>query len=208
MKKIALVFLFALCSVCHCFSQIKQPAIRMISELSSKDPDVRDLLAFEGIDYYKIRFIGGEMMKSKSFHLTVREIWNGKVISDTTVFNSKDIGIKSFETVNDTVLYMRVMGKHDSDSTLRLTFSFPRFSITKDYKALNSDEYSLRNVAEESKLDVGYDNKFYLLTYILPYEREDGSKSWCAVGSSGKDIENWGKKFGVKHYLVFEMKFN
>jgi len=65
----------------------------------------------------------------------------------------------------------------------------------------------LRNLADESNLKIDYDKEFYLLAYILPYEREDGSKSWCEVGTSGKDVENWGKKFGIKHYLLFEMKF-
>jgi hypothetical protein len=51
-----------------------------------------------------------------------------------------------------------------------------------------------------------FDEKFYLLAYILPYEK-DGTKYWCAVESSGKDIENWGKEFNIEHYLVFEMLF-
>jgi hypothetical protein len=41
----------------------------------------------------------------------------------------------------------------------------------------------------------------------LPYKREEGSRSWCDVGISGDDIEKWGEKFGVKHYFIFEMKF-
>lgn len=53
---------------------------------------------------------------------------------------------------------------------------------------------------------IEYGKKFYLLAYILPYENE-GTKYWCAVENSGKDIENWGKEFGIKHYLVFEMIF-
>jgi hypothetical protein len=57
-------------------------------------------------------------------------------------------------------------------------------------------------------MTIGYNKKFYLLTYILPYERQDGSKSWCDVGADGMDIENWGQKFGIKHYLIFEMKFD
>ena len=84
---------------------------------------------------------------------------------------------------------------------------FARFGVTKQYKAIKSDEYSLRNLADESKLQIGYNQPFHFLAYILPYKRADGSKSWCEVGSNGKDIENWGEKFGIKHYLLFEMKF-
>jgi hypothetical protein len=55
-------------------------------------------------------------------------------------------------------------------------------------------------------MEIGYGKKFYFMAVILPFERADGSKSWCDVGSSGKDIANWGKKFGIKHYLLFEMR--
>ena len=88
-----------------------------------------------------------------------------------------------------------------------MTFKFPRFSITKEFDAIETDDYSLRNIAEESNMTIRYDEHFYLLAYILPYEREDGSKSWCDIGTSGNDIENWGERFGIKHYLLFEMKF-
>ena len=37
----------------------------------------------------------------------------------------------------------------------------------------------------------------------LTYHSADNS----AVDNSGKNIDTWGKEFGIKHYLVFEMKF-
>jgi len=88
-----------------------------------------------------------------------------------------------------------------------MTFKIGRIGFTREFDAIESDEYSLRNLADESNLQIGYNEEFYLLAYILPYKREDGSKSWCDVGTSGDDIEKWGEKFGIKHYLLFEMKF-
>lgn len=178
----------------------------MISDYSSENQEIRDILQFEGIEYLKIKFIGQEL-KDKSYKITVKEIWDGKTLRDTTVFDSKSIGIEQFENVNDTILDLKVISKLTHKNKLKMTFKFPRFSITKEFDAIDTDEYSLRNIAEESKMKIGYNEKFYLLAYILPYEREDGSKSWCQVGTSGKDIENWGEKFGIKHYLLFEMLF-
>lgn len=196
--------------VCLIFNQLsfgqKAGDLKMISNYSSDNPEIRDLLQFEGIEYLKLKFIGKEL-KDKSYHLTVKEIWDGKIVRDTTVFDSKTIGIEQFEKVNDTVLHLKVVSKLTSKNKLKMTFKFPRFSITREYDAIETDDYSLRNISEESKMEIGYDKKFYLLAYILPYERKDGSKSWCDVGSSGKDIEKWGEKFGIKHYLLFEMKF-
>ena len=137
----------------------------------------------------------------------MKEIWNGNVKSETTVFDSKEMAEMSLDKVNDTVLKLKVMANITSNNKLKVSFMFPRFGIARQYKAIKSDEYSLRNLADESKLPIGYDKPFHFLAYILPYKRADGSKSWCEVGSSGKDIENWGKKFGIKHYLLFEMKF-
>ena len=41
---------------------------------------------------------------------------------------------------------------------------------------------------------------------LLPYEK-DGYKQYCAVESSDIEIESWGKEFGIKHYILFEMNF-
>ena len=184
----------------------KTSGLKMESEYSSDNEEIRDILSFEGIDYMKLKF-SGDQLKGKSYQLSVKEIWDGKIVSDTTVIDSKSIGVKQFETLSDTVFKIKVISKHTVDNQLKMTFKFPRFSITKKYDAIDSDNYSLRNLVDESNLEIGYDKSFYLLAYILPYEREDGSLSWCDVGTSGDAIEKWGEKFGIKHYLLFEMKF-
>lgn len=206
MKQIFLlaVAIFSISSITA--QQFLSGELKMTSDVSSDNSEIRDILDFQGIEYYKIKFTGKELA-NKSYHITVKEIWNGKIKSDTTVFNSADIGIEQFEKINDTVLDFRVVSKLTHENKLKLSFMFNRFRVTKEYDALDSNQYSLRNVAEESNLPIGYNKKFYLLAYILPYKREDGSSSWCEVGTSGKDIENWGKKFGIEHYLLFEMKF-
>ena len=204
MKKITVLIYFLTTGLL--FSQNTDSELRLISEYASKNPEIRDILQFEGIEYLKLQFTGKEL-KDKSYHVTVKEIWDGKIIRDTTVFNSKTIGIEQFQKVNDTVLNLKVIAKLTHKNKLRMTFRFPRFGITKEFDAIETDEYSLRNIAKEGNMDIGYNEKFYLLAYILPYEREDGSKSWCDVGTSGKDVEKWGEKFGIKHYLLFEMKF-
>ena len=180
--------------------------LKMETDYSSEDQEIRDILSFEGIDYMKLKF-EDKNLKGKSYKLTVKEIWDGKIKSESTVFDSKNLGLPEFEKLSETELKFRLISKRTNDNKLKMTFKFPRFSITKQYDALNSDDYSLRNIAHESNLELKYNEEFYLFAYILPYEREDGSKSWCEVGTAGKDLENWGKRFGIKHYLLFEMKF-
>ncbi|MDO1499968.1 hypothetical protein Q2T40_07475 [Winogradskyella maritima] len=180
--------------------------LKMEVDYGSNNAEMSDVLQFEGIDYQKLKF-EGEKLKGKSYKIKVKEIWNGKLKSESVVLDSKDFGVKEFETLKESLMKMRIISKRTQDNKLKMTFKFPRFSITKAYDAIDSDEYSLRNIAEESNLELNYNEPFYLLAYILPYEREDGSKSWCEVGTAGKDLENWGKRFGIEHYLLFEMKF-
>lgn len=65
-------------------------------------------------------------------------------------------------------------------------------------------DYSLRSLHRGLVIEPG--TRFYALAYILPYEA-DGSKIYCAVDTSGKDVESWGKEFGIPHFLIFEMSF-
>lgn len=214
MKKLPLILLLL---INYAFAQVKdatiitkisvpQAGLKMTSTYGFKETEMLDWMRFERIDYYQIKFVGADL-KTKNYTISVKEIWNGKARSESTVISSKDLKENGLDLVGDTVLTMKVMGKLTADKKLKLSFMFPRFSTTKEYKALNSSEYSLRNLADESKLPIGYGEKFNFMAYILPYERKDGSKSWCEVGGSGKDIENWGKKFGIKHYLLFDLKF-
>jgi len=188
------------------FGQKFENELKMISDYSSDNSELHDILEFEGIEYYKIQFVGKEL-KNKSYHLTVKEIWGGKIVSDSTIINTAKIPYEQLRKVNDTILNIKVISKLTEKNKLKMTFKLPQFMITREFDAIDTNDYSLRNIAEESQMKIGYNKKFYLLAYILPYKREDGSKSWCDVGASGNDIENWGTKFGIKHYLLFEMKF-
>ncbi len=184
---------------------LAQSDVKMKSDYSSDNPEIRDILQFEGIEYLKLSFTGKDLA-NKSYHLTVKEIWDGKVKSDSTIMNSAKNPFHNFRKINDSIFKLKIISKLTDDNKLKMTFRFPRFSTTREFNAIETNEYSLRNVAETSKSEIKYGEKFYLLAYILPYEK-DGYKYYCAVENSGKDIENWGKEFGIKHYLVFEMKF-
>jgi len=200
------LLIVSILSISLSFSQTeKSEGITMISNYSSDNSEIRDILQFEGIEYMKLTF-KGKNLADKGFHLTVKEIWDGKVKTDSTIMNSSKIGIQQFEKINDTVFNLKIISKLTNDNKLKMTFKFPRFSTSRKFDAINSEDYSLRNVAEAGGTGIKYGEKFYLLAYILPYEK-DGGKYWCAVETSGMDIENWGIKFGIKHYLVFEMIF-
>lgn len=180
--------------------------LKMKSEFGSSNKELFDILHFENIDYYKINFSGKDL-NNKTYRITVKEIWGGNVKSESVVFDSKEMAEMGLDKVNDTTLSLKVISKLTPKNKIKVSFVFNRFSNTKEYDAMENGEYSLRDLVNESKLPICYGKKFYFMAVIMPYKRSDGSKSWCEVGSNGKDIENWGKNFGIKHYLIFEMKF-
>ena len=183
-----------------------QSQLKMTSEYV-ENKELSDILHFEGIDYFKIGFIGGEELKNKSYSIRAKEFRNGNLTLDTLIVNTKSIGVERLKTINDTVLNISVIAKQTLENKLKIMFNFSGFSTTREFETIETDDsYSLRNLADESDLPIKYNERFYLLAYILPYDLGNGFKSFCEVGQNGEDAENWGKKFGVKHYLLFEMK--
>lgn len=176
--------------------------IQMKSDSYSENRTITDLMRFDNIDYYTTKFTGAAL-KGKEYYLVAKEIWDGKVRKIDTIFNSATnsyIGKIENDSVN-----LRVMAGKSSDKSLKIKFLFDRFEIQKEYKSTRSEDYSLRDFGTHFPIVSG--KPFYAFAYILPYEDKQGNKYWCAVESSGKDIEIWGKEFGIRHYILFEMQF-
>lgn len=98
----------------------------------------------------------------------------------------------------------RIIAKKFTDDKLKVFFKFDKFGNERFYNATNSLDYSLRDVVRQMKIGAG--KSFPAFAYILPYEH-NGLKMWCAVDSSGKDVDSWGEEFGIKHYLIFDVLF-
>ena len=180
--------------------------IKVISE-KVENQELVDFFRFERIQYEKLSFTSKEL-KGKTFRLSVKEIWDGEVTKDSTFFDSRNAdnnlppGYTFTVSINDTISTMRVISKMTEDCKLKMQFSFAGCSLTKNFDAISSNDYSLRKAIERKTVEFG--RKFYAFVYMLPYEK-DNMKHYCAVETSGKEIETWGKEFGIKHYLIFEM---
>ncbi|WP_276359629.1 hypothetical protein [Daejeonella sp. H1SJ63] len=180
-------------------SSAQQP-VKMHSEYGSKNQDVARLLEFQGIDQYRSSF-NGESLKGRHFLLTVKSIWGGELTRNDTIMNTVQYG--DFAKISTDSLEVFVTGARVGDE-LKVNFRFPKVVITRKYKAVSSDDYSLRAVGDQMVFKPGVTVPAYV--FMLPYENGDG-KYYCTVQQSGGKVEDWGKKFKLKHYLVFEMKF-
>jgi hypothetical protein len=199
MNKVTLLAIPFLLSI-GTFAQIDTADVKMISEYGSKNSEITNLMQFQNIDYFNVKFVG-QHLQDKYFLLVCKEVWDGKIKKIDTLFNSKENShVGKIET--DT-LSLVTFGTNTNDK-LKLFFRLPKVGINRKFDAIVTDDYSLR--ATGSDIKIKYNKDFTAFAYILPYEA-DGWKMYCAVAQSGVNIAEWGKKFHIKHYLIFDMKF-
>lgn len=193
--------LLAIANITFCNAQQKlKGPIAMTSKIYSDNNEIMDLMRFDNVNYFKTLFKGDSLVKKK-FTITAKEFWKGKLTKIDTLLNKsifEYVGVNKADS-----LPLRVISSN-AGKEIRIKFIFDHFETEHTFKGLKTNDYSLRDFGTE--LPITPNKPFYAFAYILPYEK-DGSKYWCAVESSGKDIETWGTEFGIKHYILFEMNF-
>ena len=198
------VLLFALSNMAHAQLANEASRINLSVKYGSAHADVQDILSFENIDLFKLAFKGEPLINS-DFILVAKEIWNGKITKVDTLFSSAEDYQEN--TITSDSLYLKVIGKKRIGKELKMLIKFPWFSLDRKFNAVDSEDYSLRILKRDKNTPIQLNSPFNLLAYMLPYE-EKGWKKYCAVEDSGVDVENWGKRFGIEHYLVFQMEFH
>lgn len=176
-------------------------SVKMVADYGSDNSEITQILMFQNIDYFRVKFIG-EGLTGKYFSVYCKEMWDGEVRKIDTVVTAETQ--KRIGKISGDTLTLIVFGDREDDK-LKLFFRFPMVGFNKKYDALITDDYSLRAVGMDA--DIQFNKPFPAFAYILPYE-VDGWKLWCEVDSSGANVEAWGKKFNIKHYLIFEFNFH
>jgi hypothetical protein len=206
MKKILLLFSLALLFPFLTFGQSAPSAsISMVNNDAEIDTDLRYITNFLAIEYKKISFLG-EGLNGKSFRIVATEIWNGEIVDSTTVIDTSEFPAVHLQKISGEEYELRVISKLTEENKLRMMFRFPSFSTTREFDAVDTNEYSLRQADLLNIKEIQPGETFFLLNYILPYE-ENGVKHYCSVGQSGSDVFNWGREFDLEHYIVFTMTF-
>lgn len=200
MKTYAFI-LSAIASLGISIASSAQSDVKMTTKGSFDNKEMRQLLQFHNMDYYDVKMAGP--LTDRNFTIVSKEIWKGKIKKIDTIFDSRLYEI--FRIKSDTLKFTAIAGKTD-ERNLRVQFGFDRFSIVRNYKSTKSSAYSLRDFGRQLPITLG--KSFYAFAYILPTKHADGSSSWCEVEAAGDDIENWGQKFDIEHYLLFEMTFH
>jgi len=180
--------------------KIAEGAMEMTADYGPANKETQMIADFQGVEYYKVK-ITGKQLKAAKVLLYCKEMWNGKVKKVDTLIKKQDL--KNLFDVKGDTLSFAVLGRR-VDGKLQTLFRFPRLGVNKKYQSLKTDNYSLRVLGNQYKIE--WNKPFPAFAYILPYEK-DGWLMYCAVDQSGEKVEGWGKKFGIKHYLIYEMAF-
>lgn len=184
------------------------------------DKDLSMISELSNIQYIAIE-CSDKKMQGKKFMMVLDEYENGKRIrrdaSDlsckTDTFKmlvGKDTMYHLFDGCQsitfrpeDTVYKIRFAGKLQNN-VFKLTEANPGLSRTHILKG--TEDYSLRSMdcSTEGILTIALSTLTPVIAYTPPFEAGNKVGDYCILGT--EDVQNWFKKFGVKHYYVFNLK--
>lgn len=182
-----------------------QEQISMRIDESTNNADIQRLYRFEDIGTEKFTFKGNGL-NEKNFRLICKEFKNGNLKNTSTIFNSAED--EYFRIKNDSLQFY-VFTKIEGND-LKIQFQFNGFGSTKKYPIQSplKDDYVLKDfLGVQRQVNINLNEPHYVLTYMTPYMREDGSATYCEVAQSGTPPEELGKKYAIPHYFLIEISF-
>lgn len=202
MKNLLLLLLASVLLVSSIFAQSD---IRMRTEYGSENIDLRSVLYFEGVGLDKMIFSGNDL-KGRDFQISVKMFVKGRLTKNEVVFDSKE---DDYFKIKSDKFTFRILTKTTSEHTAKFQFQFNGFSKLKEYKvAANQQEFATKTfLGSKTDVAIPLNAHTYILTYMMPYLKEDGSKQYCEVAQSGVNPEDFGTKYAIPTYFLIDIKF-
>jgi hypothetical protein len=172
---------------------------------SVSDPDMVGLLRFENIEVYKLKF-EGESLTGKSYELRIKRFEKGKLVLNQLSMDSAELG--PLGEVSKGNLTFSVYSKADGNRA-KIAFQFDRFGTDRKLDCTPSKfDYVMKNfLGAENTMPIPVGKETYILAYLLPHEKPDGSSSYCEVAQSGLDPEKLWDAYKVPCYFLVSIKF-
>jgi hypothetical protein len=182
-----------------------QSDIKMRVAYGTDNDDLMSFLYFENIGLAKMMF-SGSALKNKDFQISIKKVVNGKPQPAEIVFDSKE---DEYFRIKSDKFGFRVLTKVTAENTAKFYFQFSGFSKEKAYKlASNQKEFALKSfLGSQPEFSVPLNKSSYILTYMMPYKKKDGSKTYCEVAQSGVNPENLGNIYPIPVYFLIDIKF-
>lgn len=204
MKKLLLLLAIIFLLMTNIFAT--ESDIKMQFNYKYDSPDILSILRFEGINFDKVTFVG-EDLKEKHFIISIKEFTNGKFAKQIVALDSNELG--DLGKIKSNTFSFRVLSKRTIDNLARFQFQFDRFSSEKEFKVgekLNG--FVMKNfLGAKTETPIPVNESTYIMTYMMPYDHKDGSKSYCEVAQSGINPEEFGTKYAIPTYFLIDIKF-
>jgi hypothetical protein len=183
----------------------KSSDIKMRSEYGSDNPDLLSVLRFEDIGLSKMIFTGKDLI-NKDFQISIKEFTNGKLTKQEVVFDSKEA--EQFKIKSDKFMF-KILTKTTAAHTAKFDFQFNGFSTGREYKiGENFKGFAQKDfIGSQKDIAISLNANTYILTYMMPFARKDGSTSYCEVAQSGINPEDFGMKYAIPTYFLIDIKF-
>lgn len=206
MKNLLLFLTLIFLSLSNLFAQSD---IRMRAEYGSENQDLMSILQFEEINSEKLIFTGNDL-KNKDFQISLKKFVNGNSDKEEIVFDSKE---SEYFKIKSNKFIFRFLSKITFDSKAKLEFQFNGFSKAVSYEVekTNGDfrrKFALKDfLGDKPDISIPLNKNIYILAFMMPYVRKDGSASYCEVAQSEVKPEELGKKFNIPTYFLIDIKF-
>jgi hypothetical protein len=202
MKNLSLLLLI---SVSFALNVFGQSDIKMRAQYGTDNSDLMSVLYFENIGLSKMTFAGNDL-KGKDYQISIKEFVNGKPVKTEIVFDSKE---DAYFKIKDDKFGFRVLTKVTAENVAKFSFQFNGFMKEKEYKVgAGQKEFALKSfLGSQPELSIPFNTNAYILTYMMPYVKKDGSKQYCEVAQSGVNPEDLGTKYAIPTYFLIDIKF-
>lgn len=179
--------------------------IIMRNEYGGESPDLLSVLRFEDIGLSKMIFSGSDL-KGKDFQISIKQYVKGKLFKQEVVFDSKED--EYFKIKSDKFIF-RILTKITAEHTAKFDFQFNGFSKGREYKVdKNHNGFAQKDfLGGKKETIIPLNTSTYILTYMMPYDKKDGSKQYCEVAQSGINPEEFGTKYAIPTYFLIDIKF-
>jgi hypothetical protein len=184
----------------------KESDIKMKIGYNYDSPDILSILRFEGIDFDKVSFVG-EDLKDKHFVITIKEFTNGKLSKQEVALDSSELG--NLGKIKGNTFNFKVLSKRTAEHTAKFQFQFERFSTEKEFKIGETYRgFVMKNfLGAKTETAIPVNENAYIMTYMMPYMKPDGSGAYCEVAQSGANPEEFGAKYKIPTYFLIDIKF-
>lgn len=185
---------------------LAQSDIKMQNKYGSENVDLLSVLRFEEIGISKLIFSGNDL-KGKNFQISVKQYDKGKLTKTDVVFDSRE---DEYFRIKSDKFVVRVLTKITAEETAKFDFQFDGFRKGREYKVgKNKFGFAQKDfLGSRSEAAIQLNKSTYILTFMMPYKKKDGSEQYCEVAQSGVNPEEFGTKYAIPVYFLIDIKFH